>query len=48
MQSYDEFCTVKLWPRAFAPLAGPLTVHIGAGLNGRSVPISLAACSDNT
>ena len=48
MQSYDQTCGIKSWPRAFAPFAGMLIVPGGLGLNGRSVPISLAACSDNT
>ncbi|HLW01007.1 MAG TPA: hypothetical protein VKT82_20280 [Ktedonobacterales bacterium] len=45
MQSDDQNCVILLWPRAFAPFAGALTVHSGGGLTGRRVPVSLAACS---
>lgn len=45
MQRYDQTCVILPWPRAFAPFAGTLLVHSGGGLNGRSVPVSLAACS---
>ena len=44
MQRDDQTCVILPWPRAFAPFAGTLLVHSG-GLKGRSVPISLAACS---
>jgi|GEM_PF-4373706 len=45
MQRYEQICGIMSRPRAFVPLAGTLTVNSGGGLNGRSVPISLAACS---
>ncbi len=48
MQRYRETGSITLWPRAFAPFAGTLIVPSGSGLTGRIVPISLAACSDNT
>ena len=48
MQRYKETNSITLWPRAFAPFAGTLIVPSGSGLTGRIVPISLAACSDNT
>jgi hypothetical protein len=44
MQSNDQTCIILPWPRDFAPIAGALLVHSG-GLKGRSVSISLAACS---
>ncbi len=45
MQWYDQNCGILSRPRAFVPCAGTLTVPRGAGLSGRRVPISLAACS---
>jgi len=46
MQWYDQNCGILSRPRAFVPFAGALTVPSGLGLAGRSVPISLAACSN--
>lgn len=45
MQSYENTCGILSRPRNFAPFAGGLTVHSGWGLDGRHVPVSLAACS---
>jgi hypothetical protein len=45
MQWYDQTCGIMSRPRAFVPFAGTLAVLSGGGLNGRRVPISLAACS---
>jgi hypothetical protein len=46
MQRYDQTCGIMSRPRTFVPFAGTLSVPNGAGLAGRSVPISLVACSD--
>lgn len=48
MQNYEQTCGILSRPRIFLPSAGGLTVHSAWGLDGRRVPISLAACSDNT
>jgi hypothetical protein len=45
MQSYENTCGILSRPRIFVPFAGGLTVHSGWGLDGRRVPVSLAACS---
>jgi hypothetical protein len=45
MEKDDQTRGIMSQPRAFVPVAGALLVLSGWGFHGRSVPISLAACS---